>query len=189
VRRQTVINNLERCGINKRFQDCSFANIEKAGIPASIREPYRQVKGYSRKMKGNIEAGRGLLIKGSIGTMKTTLAVAVLLEYIARGGNGFFFSCSAQSNIAYLLQPFIKQLRSGETASIKVPLGSYEIRYAAGKTWYGYEYLFGPGTSYYKADQRMDFTQSGNAYQGHTIELIPGAGGNLQTSSISENNF
>jgi hypothetical protein len=80
-------------------------------------------------------------------------------------------------------------IRTGEKVSIKVPLGSYEIRYAAGKTWYGYEYLFGPGTSYYKADQKMDFTQSGNAYQGHTIELIPRAGGNLHTSNISENNF
>ena len=89
-----MINNLERCGINKRFYGCSFANIEKEDIPASIREPYSQVKGYSRKIKENIEAGRGLLLKGSIGTMKTTLAVAVLLEYIARGGNGFFINMS-----------------------------------------------------------------------------------------------
>jgi len=80
-------------------------------------------------------------------------------------------------------------IRSGETTSIKVPLGSYEVRYAAGKTWYGYEYLFGPGTAYYKADSRMDFTQSGNTYNGVTIELIQRADGNLKTSNISENNF
>lgn len=80
-------------------------------------------------------------------------------------------------------------IRSGETASLKVPLGSYEIRYASGETWYGYNYLFGPSTSYYKAESRMDFTQSGNTYNGHTIELIPRAGGNLKTEKINKNNF
>jgi len=80
-------------------------------------------------------------------------------------------------------------IRSGETASLKVPLGSYEIRYATGEMWYGYDYLFGPATSYYKADSRMDFTQSGNIYKGHTIELIPRVSGNLQTINISKDNF
>jgi DNA replication protein DnaC len=90
ARRQAVIKNLERCGIHRRYCGCTLANIERAGVPDSVREPYEQVKGYARKMKENIEAGCGLLLKGSVGTMKTTLAVAVLLEYIARGGSGFF---------------------------------------------------------------------------------------------------
>ena len=34
---------------------------------------------------------------------------------------------------------------------LKVPLGTFEIRYASGKQWYGYNYLFGDDTSYSKA--------------------------------------
>ena len=34
-------------------------------------------------------------------------------------------------------------VRSGMTASVDVPLGTYELRYAAGNTWYGNEHLFG----------------------------------------------
>lgn len=80
-------------------------------------------------------------------------------------------------------------IRSGETANLIVPFGSFEIKYATGKTWYGYDYLFGPGTSYYRAESRMDFTQSGNSYFGRTIQLMPSTGGNMQISNISENNF
>lgn len=113
-------------------------------------------------------------------------AMAPLSIATKADGNNYLIKVADWNTKSDVLTTFI---RTGETVSLKVPLGSYEIRYAAGKTWYGYEHLFGPGTSYYKADQRMDFTQSGNTYNGHTIELIPRAGGNLQTSSISENNF
>lgn len=34
-------------------------------------------------------------------------------------------------------------VRSGKTASVRVPLGGYEFRYAAGEKWYGEKYLFG----------------------------------------------
>lgn len=80
-------------------------------------------------------------------------------------------------------------IRSGESASVKLPLGNYEFKYATGKTWYGPDYLFGPNTSYYIADAKMDFYRSGNAYNGHTVELIPRVGGNLRTEKINKNSF
>ena len=39
-------------------------------------------------------------------------------------------------------------IRGGESLNIKVPLGTYEIRYATGKQWYGVSALFGPETSF-----------------------------------------
>lgn len=113
-------------------------------------------------------------------------AMAPLSIATKSDGNNYLIKVVDWNTKSDVLTTFI---RTGETVSIKVPLGSYEIRYASGKTWYGYEYMFGPATSYYKAEARMDFTQSGNTYNGHTIELIPRAGGNLHTSSISEYNF
>ena len=91
---RAISKNLERCGVYQRFWDCTLANIEQAGVPAGIREAYRQVQGYARNLPENITAGRGLLLKGAVGTMKTTLAVAVLQEQIARGGSGFFITMS-----------------------------------------------------------------------------------------------
>lgn len=80
-------------------------------------------------------------------------------------------------------------VQSGSTVNIDVPLGAYELRYASGETWYGYEYLFGPGTSYSKADKTFNFEIVGNKVNGFTITLYQVANGNLQTSIINPTEF
>ena len=57
-------------------------------------------------------------------------------------------------------------VRSGQTVSVDVPLGSYELRYAAGETWLGEDKLFGEATVYSKADKRFDFVRQGNQITG-----------------------
>lgn len=101
---QAIYKKLERCGIHRRFQGCRFANIEKAGIPEIVREPYRQVKKYAGHLKENLAAGRGLLLKGSVGAMKTTLAVAVLQEHIDSGGSGLFITMSSLLDSIFTLK-------------------------------------------------------------------------------------
>lgn len=66
-------------------------------------------------------------------------AMAPLSIATKSDGNNYVIKVVNWNTKSYVLTTFI---RSGEKASIKVPLGSYEIRYAARKTWYGYEYLF-----------------------------------------------
>ncbi len=112
VLRHAIIKNLERCGIHRRFCGCTFENIERAGVPESVREPYDQVKGYAQNLRENIEAGCGLLLKGTVGTMKTTLAVAVLQKHIAGGGSGFFITMSGLLDSIFTL----KAVRPGEWA-------------------------------------------------------------------------
>ncbi len=68
---------------------------------------------------------------------------------------------------------------------INVPAGTYELRYASGTTWYGEEDLFGPDTSYSKAESDFSFGDG----DGYTVELYKQVGGNLQTSPINKNNF
>jgi len=80
-------------------------------------------------------------------------------------------------------------VRAGTTVKVDVPIGSYEVRYACGKTWYGYDKLFGPDTVYSKADQLFDFKIIGNESRGFTITLYEVAHGNLQTSNIRAENF
>jgi DNA replication protein DnaC len=104
VLRNVIIKNLERCGIHRRFYSSTFENIEKTGVPAGVREAYTQVKGYAQKLQENIEAGRGLLLKGNVGTMKTSLAVAVLQEHITGGGSGLFITMSGLLDSIFTLK-------------------------------------------------------------------------------------
>lgn len=76
-------------------------------------------------------------------------------------------------------------VRSGTPLTVEVPLGTYELRYASGKTWYGWQYLFGPDTSYSKADTPFTFSDDGYQVSGYTVELIMQSGGNLSTSGLS----
>jgi hypothetical protein len=80
-------------------------------------------------------------------------------------------------------------IRSGETATLHVPIGQYELRYATGAKWYGEEWLFGPETIYRKADERFDFRVEGDTLKGFTVELIRQVGGNLSDSSINPKDF
>ena len=80
-------------------------------------------------------------------------------------------------------------IRAGETADVRVPLGSYEIRYAVGNTWYGDDILFGPETEYAKADRRLDFKQTSTGISGYRVELILQVNGNLATRAISREEF
>lgn len=80
-------------------------------------------------------------------------------------------------------------IRAGEVGSINVPLGSYCIKFAAGKIWYGEQYLFGPETAFSSADGRFDFAQSGNYIEGYTLELFLQPNGNLHLSQVSADDF
>lgn len=76
-------------------------------------------------------------------------------------------------------------IRNGWKVSVKVPLGSYEVRYATGKKWYGEKLLFGPNTRFMKVDKVLTFYRQGNRVNGFTIELILQRHGNLRTNSMN----
>jgi len=79
---------LVKAGIYERFWDANFYSIEKRGIPESVKQPYEQVKKYCETLHENMERGNGLLLKGPVGTMKTTLAAAALQEALRQGYSG-----------------------------------------------------------------------------------------------------
>jgi hypothetical protein len=80
-------------------------------------------------------------------------------------------------------------VRSGQTVNVKVPLGSYRLKYAGGTEWYGQKYLFGPATAYARAQDRFNFTLEGDQVSGFTVELIKQIGGNLRTAEIRPEDF
>lgn len=85
-------------GIYKRYQDVSFKKLE--GIDGIIRDNAKLVWRYAQDIEKHIKNGNGLILSGTCGTMKTTLAVCVLKTYLAKGGRGLFIPmCSLMDNL------------------------------------------------------------------------------------------
>ncbi len=80
-------------------------------------------------------------------------------------------------------------LHPASKVKLDIPLGSYELRYALGNEWYGYEHLFGADTAYFKAEQIFNFKADGNQINGYSVTLYPVSHGNLRTASIRAEDF
>lgn len=77
-------------------------------------------------------------------------------------------------------------IRDGGHLKLYVPLGTYVMKTASGRTWFGRDYLFGPDTQYSKPNDTFPLSQPGEYW---TVELIPQAGGNMQDRRISASEF
>lgn len=80
-------------------------------------------------------------------------------------------------------------IRSGGTSKFQMPEGTYRMKYAYGKTWYGKKYYFGPSGGYSQADSLIKCYSTYEGYYGSTITLYPVSNGNLSTSNISKAQF
>ena len=80
-------------------------------------------------------------------------------------------------------------IEGGSYFETNVPLGNFELRYAAGDIWYGQNHLFGPETVTVKANKLFEFSIEDNQYSGYTLELIKQIGGNLSVSKIPIEKF
>ena len=108
-------------------------------------------------------------------------------------------SSSGTNYLVKLVDAYSKQtvltvfVRGGIPVQVKVPLGNYVVKYAAGQTWYGYEHLFGGETSYSKAETTFSFqresTSEGYSINGYTITLFKVQNGNLSTREIRKDEF
>jgi hypothetical protein len=107
------------------------------------------------------------------------------LSIITKPGLNYFVKLVAPPD-RIIMTMFI---RGGDTLHTKVPLGTFEIRYAAGRKWYGEDCRFGNETAYSKADRSFQFTSNDQGYSGYTVELIMQTSGNLPVSAISRDQF
>lgn len=87
-----LANRLETSGIPERYRDITFDEIERRGMPTESDwvDAFMKVHGYSHYLEKRIADGDGLILYGSNGNLKTSLAVAVLRQYIDSGGYGKF---------------------------------------------------------------------------------------------------
>ena len=81
--------NLESFGIYKRYENSTFENIDKT-IPAQHREAFNECRAYAENFAEHKKKGVGMILKGPVGTGKTSLAVAILQRVIRSHGGGLF---------------------------------------------------------------------------------------------------
>ena len=89
---EKLAHELMSHGIDRRYWGVSLEGIER-DLPdnASIKRNYRYVKRYVEKLQEHIARGEGLILAGKYGTMKTTMAVAILkYQLVERQGGGYF---------------------------------------------------------------------------------------------------
>lgn len=98
-------------------------------------------------------------------------------------------------------QPVIEMfVRAGETLELKVPPGTYRLKYGTGIEWYGFGLCFGNesiGATYNTSDVPLRFSVteriSGNTihthYNGQQVKLYAVPRGNFHTHNISRDDF
>lgn len=97
-----TLKELEKAGIFRRFADVTFASIEAKGLPnnPSIRRNYERVKEYADHLAEEVRKGNGLILAGNYGTMKTTMAVAILRKWMDMDHMGLMVPmCSLIDNL------------------------------------------------------------------------------------------
>lgn len=91
-REEKTIKRINRANIPKRYLQATIANLDRWRVPSNIQKHYEIVKKYALDFKGNKRKGSGIIFSGSVGRMKTTMAVAVLQEVLKQGYSGYFIS-------------------------------------------------------------------------------------------------
>lgn len=97
---------------------------------------------------------------------------------------GFYFVKVIERSSAKTVTVFI---HAGRQTKLQLPEGVYEIRYAYGKKWYGFEKLFGPDTVYGKLDREFKFYKSGEDSTRFSVRLYPNNNTNVNVIEVSVN--
>jgi peptidoglycan hydrolase-like protein with peptidoglycan-binding domain len=149
-----------------------------------VRQVYQQNLANSKRMLHS--GGYTLPSNGHVFFNSNDEDIAPLEIRTPSYGSHFYVKL-AYPNSRNIVKTFF--VRSGSTVKTEVPLGTYELKYAAGKKWYGTTCLFGRDTVYSKAEKEFTFRIQGNQVSGYTVELILQRGGNLRTSQIRPEDF
>jgi hypothetical protein len=119
---------------------------------------------------------------GVISTNFSSATAVSPFEIISKGSDSFYIKVYYYGTERLAATAF---LRGGESIEFDVPLGSYELRWATGKDWYGPTKHFGPKANRYKANDVFRFTET----YGWTVELFLTTGGTLERIPIDEEDF
>jgi DNA replication protein DnaC len=106
-RRLDWISSLERAGIYERYINCNLNLLQdNPGINQADKEKILQ---FNLNLKQHLKKGEGLILRGPVGTGKTTVAVAVLINVLKLNGYGLFVSMASLLDNIFTLKEQNKQ--------------------------------------------------------------------------------
>lgn len=88
-REQNECNN-QSYGIPKRYRNVTMEYIVNRGVPEQSKQNVADAQRYIDNLEDNLQNGYGMVMRGNVGTMKTTLAIAIMRAVIANGRNAYF---------------------------------------------------------------------------------------------------
>lgn len=91
-RKEEWAKKKDAANIPPRYSACSFDGIQRKGVPLDCRTLYQEAKAYADHFPEESKTGKGLILAGSAGRLKTTLAVAIMQQVMQQGGRAYFVS-------------------------------------------------------------------------------------------------
>ena len=81
---------LGRAGMPPAFQHTDMDYVLRRGVPEHLEYSCQRVSSFIENIDACLEKGTGLVIAGPVGTLKTTMASAILLAGFRKGIEGYF---------------------------------------------------------------------------------------------------
>ena len=106
---------------------------------------------------------------------------------IHTSGSGYYYYVLSKAGTGTRYMTFFG--KAGETVDVDVPIGTFDLFYAYGETWYGAAYLFGESTHYERCDQSLSFKYSPEGYSGYELTLYAVQNGNMDTKEVKQSDF
>ena len=115
---------LGKYGVQKRQQHITFEwIIDNNNFNECDRESYRKAYLYGKEIYNHINDGQGLVLKGLVGTGKTTLAIAIMRKAVEQGIRCLFVNnISLNDKLLNLLNSDRKELANYDHLLRTVPL-------------------------------------------------------------------
>jgi hypothetical protein len=158
------------------------SNIEDSGSEAGLLDPNDLTPIPAPFVEPALPYPR----TGVIYHVSPKLKVGAPFEVATAAGGAYFLKVLSADTGEEAFTAFVS---GGDRIQTILPVGNYILHYAHGDVWYGFEHLFGPSTTYSKADSTFTLTRTRNGYEGVSVELILQELGNLQTESIPASEF
>ena len=143
-----------------------------SATPLPVKQPPRTVQPFTGRPES-----------GELRTFREMKRVATMSVKTSAGSD---YLVRLYESDHMILSVFI---RGGETETFKVPLGTFELKFASGTQWLGYWDFFGQKTSYMKADETFTFRRGDGWIDTCSITLYTVPGGNLELSPIPASEF
>lgn len=162
----------EDAGSDEATDVCSCTTYVRASIEKGIRK-----WGGSAKVNISIEPVElkdGKIIKKPADSQDSYLEVTSMDDYDTYI---YLKSKTKESNDMSFT------IKRGSTTRVDVPMDEYEMYWAVGTTWYGSEFLFGPGTEYQKSAEDWDFREYSWSFKMNVQD------GNVGSEYLDEDEF